>query len=130
MTDPIADMLTRIRNALIAKHKELNVPYSKIKTEIARVLREEGYILDYEVKDDKSRKQINITLKYQNDGSPVITDIKRVSKPSRRTYVDKEQIPRVIAGLGVSILSTSHGVMTGANARHKGVGGELLCTIV
>lgn len=130
MTDPIADMLTRIRNAIIAEHKELKVPYSKIKAEIARVLREEGYILNYDIAEEKSIKNIQINLKYLNDGTPVITDIKRVSKPSRRTYVDKEQIPRVVAGLGIAILSTSHGVMTGAAARQKGVGGELLCTIV
>ena len=130
MTDPIADMLTRIRNALIAEHKELNIPYSKIKTEIARVLSEEGYISDYEVLEEGIRKNIKIKLKYQNNGIPVITNIKRVSKPSRRTYVNHEQIPRVIAGMGISILSTSHGVMTGSAARQKGVGGELLCTIV
>lgn len=130
MTDPIADMLARIRNAITAEHKELKVPYSKIKAEIARVLREEGYILNYDVAEDKSRKNIQINLKYLNDGTPVIKDIKRVSKPSRRTYVDKEQIPRVVSGLGIAILSTSHGVMTGTAARQKGVGGELLCTIV
>lgn len=130
MTDPIADMLARIRNAITAKHKDLKIPYSKIKSEIARVLREEGYILNYDVSEEKSRKQIQISLKYLEDGSPVITNIKRISKPSRRTYVDRENIPRVIAGMGISILSTSHGVMTGAAAREKGVGGELLCTIV
>lgn len=130
MTDPIADMLARIRNAITAKHKDLKIPYSKIKSEIARVMREEGYILNYDINEEKSRKQIQISLKYLEDGSPVITNIKRVSKPSRRTYVDRENIPRVIAGMGISILSTSHGVMTGAAARQKGVGGELLCTIV
>lgn len=130
MTDPIADMLSRIRNAIIADHKELVVPYSKIKTEIARVLREEGYVQDYEITEENKRKGIKIKLKYLKNGTSVITDIKRVSKPSRRTYVDKENIPRVVAGMGISILSTSHGVMTGAAARQKGVGGELLCTIV
>lgn len=130
MTDPIADMLSRIRNAIIADHKELIVPYSKIKTEIARVLREEGYVQDYEITEENKRKGIRIKLKYLKNGTSVITDIKRVSKPSRRTYVDKENIPRVVAGMGISILSTSHGVMTGAAARQKGVGGELLCTIV
>ena len=130
MTDPIADMLTRIRNALIAEHKELNIPFSKIKTELARVLKEEGYILNYEIADEGTKKHIKITLKYQKNGIPVITNIKRISKPSRRTYVDHEQIPRVVAGMGISILSTSHGVMTGSDARQKGVGGELLCTIV
>lgn len=130
MTDPIADMLSRIRNAIIADHKELVVPYSKIKTEIARVLREEGYVQDYEITEENKRKGIRIKLKYLKNGTSVITDIKRVSKPSRRTYVDKENIPRVVAGMGISILSTSHGVMTGAAARQKGVGGELLCTIV
>lgn len=130
MTDPIADMLTRIRNAKIAEHKELTVPFSGIKLEILRVLKEEGYITSCVVQGEGPKKHINVALKFMKDGSSVITDIKRVSKPSRRTYIAKDRIPRVTAGMGISILSTSKGVMTGANARKEGVGGELLCTII
>ncbi len=130
MTDPIADMLTRIRNAIMAKHKELMVPYSKLKVEIVKLLKEEGYISDFNIIEEGIKKGIRIELKYLDDGTPVITEIKRVSKPGRRVYVRKDQIPRVRAGMGISVLSTSKGIMTGAKARMEGVGGELLCTIV
>lgn len=130
MTDPIADMLSRIRNAIIAGHKDVEVPHSKIKNEIARVLKEEGYINNCKVSEDGIKKLIIVNLKFSNNGSSVITQLKRMSKPSRRVFVNKNQIPRVNAGMGISILSTSKGIMTGTNARKIGVGGELVCTVV
>ena len=124
LTDPIADMLTRIRNAHLALHKEVNVPRSKMKEALANILKQEGYVEDVAVDGDV----ITITLKYQK-GRPVITGLKRVSTPGRRVYVNSRQIPRVQNGLGICILSTSSGVMDGATAQEKKVGGELLCEI-
>ncbi len=129
MTDPIADMLTRIRNALINRYGSIEIPASNIKVEIARVLKEEGYIGDYSLIEDRDRKVIKIELKYTPEKEPIITEIRRVSKPGCRVYVDKNEIPRVKGGLGISILSTSRGIMTGIQARRSGVGGELICTI-
>jgi|SRR5579875_804805 small subunit ribosomal protein S8 len=129
MTDPIADMLTRIRNALINRYGSIEIPASNIKVEIARVLKEEGYIGDYGLIEDRNRKVIKIELKYTPEKEPIITEIRRVSKPGCRVYVDKNEIPRVKGGLGISILSTSRGIMTGIQARRSGVGGELICTI-
>jgi small subunit ribosomal protein S8 len=129
MTDPIADMLTRIRNALINRYGSIEIPASNIKVEIARVLKEEGYIGDYSLIEDGNRKVIKIELKYTSEKEPIITEIRRVSKPGCRVYVDKNEIPRVKGGLGISILSTSRGIMTGIQARRSGVGGELICTI-
>lgn len=130
MTDPIADMLTRIRNALIAKHKSVIVPSSSIKVEIVSVLRDEGYIMDYKLIEDGLKKMISIELKYTDDYISVIREIRKVSKPGRRIYVKKDKIPRVMGGLGISILSTSKGIVTGLKARSSGVGGELICTVV
>ena len=130
MTDPIADMLTRIRNALIAKHKSVIVPSSNIKAEIVSVLKDEGYIVDYKLIEDGLKKLITIELKYTDDYTSVIREIKRVSRPGRRIYVRKDEIPRVMGGLGISILSTSKGIITGLKARSSGVGGELICTVV
>ncbi|MBD5416321.1 30S ribosomal protein S8 [Desulfovibrio sp.] len=124
LTDPIADMLTRIRNAHLALHKEVNVPRSKMKEALAAILKQEGYVEDVAVDGDV----ITITLKYLK-GRPVITGLKRVSTPGRRVYVNSRQIPRVQNGLGICILSTSSGVMDGATAQEKKVGGELLCEI-
>lgn len=124
LTDPIADMLTRIRNAHLALHKEVSVPRSKMKEAIAAILKQEGYISDVAV-DEGS---IKLTLKYFK-GKPVISGIKRVSKPGRRMYVGVHEIPKVQNGLGICILSTSHGVMDGTSAHDKKVGGELLCEI-
>ena len=124
LTDPIADMLTRIRNAHLALHKEVNVPRSKMKEALATILKQEGYVEDVAVDGDV----ITITLKYQK-GRPVITGLKRVSTPGRRVYVNSRQIPRVQNGLGICILSTSSGVMDGGTAQEKKVGGELLCEI-
>lgn len=129
MTDPIADMLTRIRNALINRYGSVEIPVSRIKVEIARVLKEEGYIGDYSLIEDVGKKTIKIELKYTPEKESIITEIRRVSKPGCRVYVDKNEIPRVKGGLGISILSTSRGIMTGIQARRSGVGGELICTI-
>ena len=130
MTDPIADMLTRIRNAIIAGHKSTVLPSSKIKVELARILKEQGYMADYRLEDQNGRKVINITLAYTPGRESVIKEIYRVSKPSRRVYVNKDEIPRVKGGLGICILSTSKGIMTGAQARRQGLGGELICSIL
>lgn len=130
MTDPISDMLTRIRNALIAKHKTVNIPSSRIKIEIANVLKEEGYIQDYRMVEEGNTKIINIALKYSESEGTVIKEIHRVSKPGRRIYVKHTEIPRIKGGLGTTILSTSKGIMTGAKARSLRVGGELMCTIL
>lgn len=129
MTDPIADMLTRVRNALKARHSKVEVPASKTKTEMARILKEEGYINNYRVATDGSKKVIKIYLRYRSDSAPVISHLKRVSKPGRRVYVNSKSVPRVIGGMGINILTTSKGLMTGDKAREQNVGGEILCGI-
>ncbi|HVY91587.1 MAG TPA: 30S ribosomal protein S8 [Bryobacteraceae bacterium] len=128
-SDPIADMLTRVRNAMVARHPKVDVPASKLKTEIARILKEEGYIANFKVAEEGVKKVIKIYLKYSNDNAPVITKIERVSRPGSRTYAGKDNIPQVQGGLGISILTTAQGVMTGRAARKQGVGGEILCRI-
>lgn len=128
-SDPIADMLTRVRNALSARHAKVDVPASKLKTEIARIMKEEGYILNFKLAEEGTRKTIKIYLKYTPANLPVISKIERVSKPGCRVYVGSGDIPRVLGGLGVNILTTPKGVMTGSAARKQGVGGELLCQI-
>ncbi len=128
-SDPIADMLTRVRNAMVARHPKVDVPASKLKTEIARILKEEGYIANFKVAEEGVKKVIKIYLKYSGDNSPVITKIERVSRPGSRTYAGKDEIPQVQGGLGISILTTAQGVMTGRTARKQGVGGEILCRI-
>jgi small subunit ribosomal protein S8 len=128
-SDPIADMLTRVRNAMVARHPKVDVPASKLKTEIARILKEEGYIANFKVAEEGVKKVIKIYLKYASDNSPVITKIERVSRPGSRTYAGKDGIPQVQGGLGISILTTAQGVMTGRTARKQGVGGEILCRI-
>ena len=130
MTDPIADMLTRIRNAFMAGHDHVEIPGSVIKGEIARVLTEEGYIESYKTTEEGVKKTITVKLKYSPDGKRAIEEIKRISKPSRRVYVGKDDIPRVRGGMGISILSTSNGIMTGVAARNKKIGGEILCTVI
>ncbi len=129
MTDPIADMLTRIRNALAARHQRVDIPASKIKTEIARVLKEEGYINTFKVIGEGPHKTLRIYLKYGPEGEDVITHLERVSKPGRRVYVGAEEIPYVLQGLGICILTTSQGIMTGHEARRRHIGGEVLCYI-
>ena len=128
-SDPIADMLTRVRNAIVARHPKVDVPASKLKAEIARILKEEGYIANFKVAEEGVKKVIKIYLKYQSDNSPVITAIERISRPGCRSYVGKSDIPRVQGGLGINILTTPRGVMTGKAAHREGVGGELLCRI-
>lgn len=129
MTDPIADMLTRIRNSNHAKHEFVDIPASKIKKEIANILLEEGYIKGFDVIDDGKQGIIRIELKYQQNKERVITGIKRISKPGLRVFVGKEDTPRVLGGLGIAILSTSSGIVTDKNARTKGVGGEVICYV-
>jgi small subunit ribosomal protein S8 len=128
-SDPIADMLTRVRNALNARHPKVDVPASKLKTEIARILKEEGYIANYKVAEEGVKKVIKIYLKYATDNSPVISGIERVSRPGCRNYAGKHEIPQVQGGLGISILTTARGVMTGRTARKESVGGEILCRV-
>jgi small subunit ribosomal protein S8 len=129
VTDPIADMLTRIRNALLARHDFTLVPSSRMKLSIAKILREEGFIQDYEVLKGKPQRVIKVYLKYTDKKEPVLTGLKRVSKPGLRIYVQRKEIPRVYGGLGIAILSTPKGVMVGQQAWREGVGGELLCYI-
>ena len=130
MSDPIADMLTRIRNANTAKHDTVDVPASKMKTAIADILVDEGYIAKYDLEEDGSFKTLHITLKYGVDkNEKVISGIKRISKPGLRVYANTEDIPRVLGGLGIAILSTNKGVVTDKEARKLGVGGEVLCFV-
>jgi small subunit ribosomal protein S8 len=136
MTDPISDMLTRIRNAVQAKHVRVDMPASKLKVEIARILRDEGYIQDYKELDVPAeragrapRRVIRIVLKYGPRGERVITGLQRISRPGRRVYLGVSDVPPVLGGLGTNILTTSRGVMTGRAARQAGVGGEVLCNV-
>jgi small subunit ribosomal protein S8 len=127
--DPIADMLTRVRNALVARHPKVDVPASRLKAEIARILREEGYILNYKLTEEGPKRFIRLYLKYTPASLPVISRIERVSRPGCRVYIGSKDIPRVLGGLGINILTTPKGVMTGSRARKEGVGGEVLCQI-
>jgi small subunit ribosomal protein S8 len=137
MTDPIADMLTRIRNAVTAKHTRVDMPASRIKADIARILQDEGYILGSKVLDDEAHpakgvapvKTLRLFLKYGPHGEKLITGVQRISRPGRRVYFGRADVPEVLAGLGTSILTTSRGVMTGREAVKAGVGGEVLCNI-
>lgn len=128
-SDPIADMLTRVRNALAARHPKVDIPASKLKAEIARILKEEGYILNYKVAEEGAKKTIKIYLKYATNSLPVISQIERVSRPGCRVYAGKTDIPRVLGGLGINILTTPRGVMTGRHAYKEGIGGEILCQV-
>ncbi len=128
-TDPIGDMLTRIRNASSARHEKVLVPKSRLKVRIAEVLRDEGFIKDFVVHQDGVQGAITVILKYSADREPAISDIKRVSKPGLRRYVATDSIPRVLNGMGIAILSTSKGVMVDREARKQKVGGELICTV-
>jgi small subunit ribosomal protein S8 len=128
-SDPIADMLTRIRNAASARHPKVDVPSSKLKMEIARVLKDEGFIMNFKAAEEGAKKSIRIYLKYTPGNVPVISRIERVSRPGCRVYVGSKDVPRVLGGLGINILTTPRGVMTGAAARKENVGGEVLCQI-
>ena len=132
MTDPIADFLTRLRNGAKAQHHDVTIPSSKLKRELARILKEQGYIESYEVRPpgaSRPGEEITITLKYTEDRKPVITGIQRVSRPGRRMYVDHAHIPRIQGGMGTAIISTSKGVMTGHEARQEGIGGEVVARV-
>ncbi|HTR46825.1 MAG TPA: 30S ribosomal protein S8 [Verrucomicrobiae bacterium] len=128
-TDPIADLLTRIRNGSRARHPRVDLPSSKLKVEIARILKDEGYIANFKVADEKGRRTLRIFLRYTPDRRGVITDLRRVSRPGSRRYTGKTGIRPVVGGMGIVILSTPRGVMTGQAARKEGVGGELLCEV-
>jgi small subunit ribosomal protein S8 len=131
MTDPIADMITRLRNAVHARHPRVDIPASRVKTEIARILEEEGYITSVKLVEasESSRSAIRITLKYGPKGETVLSGLERVSRPGRRVYLGRDEVPKVMGGLGTSILTTSRGVMTGRQAERIGVGGEVLCNV-
>lgn len=129
MTDPIADMLTRIRNANVVKHETVDVPASNMKKELARILLEEGFIRGYDVIEDGKQGIIRIQLKYGQTGERVISGLKRISKPGMRVYADKHEVPRVLNGLGISIISTSRGILTDKQARKENVGGEVICYV-
>jgi small subunit ribosomal protein S8 len=129
MTDPIADMLTRVRNACRAEHRKVDIPSSKMKREIARILKDAGFIHNYAYVDDNRQGYLRLYLKYGAEDECAIQGVKRESRPGLRNYVGKDDIPRVLNGLGVAILSTSQGILTGADARKAGVGGELICSV-
>jgi small subunit ribosomal protein S8 len=129
VSDPIADMLTRIRNGIMTRQKQVVVPGSKVKVALARILKEEGFIRDFEVTKDVPQSQLRIVLKYDRDRQPVITGLRRISKPGRRVYVKRSEIPWVLSGLGVAVMSTPQGIMTGQRARRMGFGGEVLCYV-
>jgi len=126
MTDPIADMLTRIRNALMANHDKVNIPISKVKTDIAKLLKEEGYIKNYKLIKNKKQGIICVYLKYDNDKNNIIQGIQRISKPGNRIYVSKNRIPKVLNGLGIALISTSRGVLSDRTCRKEGIGGEVI----
>lgn len=128
-SDPIADMLTRIRNANTALHPETTMPSSKLKEQVARILSEEGFVDGYKVEDDRVGKKLTVRLRYGKDREPVLTGIKRISKPGLRVYSGASDVPRVRGGIGISIVSTSDGVMTDREARRRNVGGEVLCEV-
>ena len=129
MTDPIADMLTRIRNANSVKHDSVDIPSSKLKVELARILKDEGFIREYKVIDDGKQGILRVYLKYTAQKGQVIQGLKRISKPGLRVYANKDEVPRVLGGLGIAILSTSKGVITDKDARKQGVGGEVICYV-
>lgn len=129
MTDPISDMLTRIRNAIRVKADKVDIPASRMKIEISKILKEEGFIKSYKIIKDKKQGIIRINLKYTPEGDSVISDLKRISKPGRRVYVSKEEVPYVMGGLGIAILTTSQGVMTDKECRQRGIGGEVICYV-
>ena len=129
LTDPIADMLTRIRNANLALHDQVEMPASAVKAQIARVLQQEGYIAGYAMDAEGAKRNLVVRLRYDRDRHRVISGIQRVSKPGRRVYADKDSLPKVLGGMGIAIVSTSQGVLTGHEARRRGIGGEVLCTV-
>jgi small subunit ribosomal protein S8 len=129
LTDPVADLLARIRNSIHARHPKLDVPASRLKLEIARILKEEGYIANFKATEEDGRRILRIYLKYGPDNAAAISNLQRISRPGCRVYVGRDDIPRVLGGLGINILTTPKGVMTGRQARKHGVGGEILCEV-
>ncbi len=129
MSDPLADMLTRIRNGVQAKFSSVDIPLSNVKKDVAKILKEEGYINDYHIIDDGLQGSLRVDLKYDQNDRGVITGLRRVSKPGRRVYVKADKIPKVMSGLGIAVISTSKGVITDMDARNQGVGGEILCEV-
>jgi small subunit ribosomal protein S8 len=129
VSDPIADMLTRIRNANMAEKQSVEMPHSKMKSEVARLLKQEGFIRDFSVENNEGKISLQVSLKYTQEREPVIQGLRRVSKPSCRKYANAEEVPRVLGGIGVALLSTSSGVITDSEAREKNIGGEVLCYI-
>ncbi|MGA7992728.1 MAG: 30S ribosomal protein S8 [Thermoanaerobaculia bacterium] len=129
VTDPVSDLLTRLRNAISARHEKADVPSSRFKVELARILKDEGYIKNYKVMDDRGGSLLRLYLKYDETGNPVIHGLTRSSKPGRRLYAGKNELPEVLGGLGVAIVSTSQGLLTGNDAKKRGVGGEVVCTV-
>ncbi len=129
LTDPVADFLARIRNAIKARHQKVDVPASKLKLELARILKEEGFVANYKAVEENGHKLVRVYLKYSTDNEAAISNLARISRPGCRVYVGRNEIPRVLGGMGINILTTPKGVMTGRQARKEGVGGEILCEI-
>ena len=129
ISDPVSDLLARLRNALSARHEKADVPSSRFKVELARILKDEGYIKNFKVMDDRGGSLLRLYLKYDDTGNPVIHGLARSSKPGRRLYAGKDELPEVLGGLGVAIVSTSQGLLTGHDAKKRGVGGEVVCTV-
>jgi small subunit ribosomal protein S8 len=129
INDPVSDLLARVRNALSARHEKADVPSSRFKVELARILKDEGYIKNFKVMDDRGGSLLRLYLKYDDTGNPVIHGLARSSKPGRRLYAGKNELPEVLGGLGVAIVSTSQGLLTGNDAKKRGVGGEVVCTV-
>ena len=129
VTDPVADLLARVRNALAARHEKTDVPSSRFKVELARILKDEGYIKNFKVLDDRGVGLLRLYLKYDESGTPVIHGLTRQSKPGRRLYKRKDDLPEVLGGLGVAIVSTSQGLLSGHDAKKRGLGGEIVCTV-
>lgn len=129
MTDPIADMLTRIRNSVLIKAEKVDIPASRLKVEIAKIMKEEGFIKSYKIIKDKKQGILRVTLKYTQDNRPIVEGLKRISKPGRRVYVGKDEVPSVVGGMGVAVLTTPKGILTDKVCRREGVGGEVLCYI-
>ncbi|MEW5744723.1 MAG: 30S ribosomal protein S8 [Nitrospirota bacterium] len=129
LTDPIADMLTRMRNTLLTKTEKVDIPASRMKVELAKILKEEGFIKSYKIIKDKKQGVLRVTLKYTPDNRPVITGLKRISRPGRRIYAGKDEVPSVMGGVGIAVITTSKGVMSDRVCRREGVGGEVLCYV-
>ncbi|MDI6728258.1 MAG: 30S ribosomal protein S8 [Thermodesulfovibrionales bacterium] len=129
LTDPIADMLTRMRNAILIKSEKVDIPASKMKVEIAKILKEEGFIKSYKIIKDKKQGILRVTLKYTSENEPVVSGLKRISKPGRRVYVGKSDVPRVMGGVGIAIITTPKGILSDKGCRNEGVGGEVLCYV-